>query len=384
MDTHNTENVACVSEAIGFGLLITVLENDRESFNKLYKFYTKYLNSNGLMSWRVNQQFQVSSGDSGSATDGDLDAAYALLIAGKKFNNAEYTRSGLTVCEALYKHCINKVLYTPTLGDWVSNDSQYITGTRPSDFMLTHFQLFALEDTQRSREWGLVISSITKLLVDQLKYSKNGLVADFLSYDSSIQQFKPVGPNYLEAEGDQHYNWNSCRYPLRVGTYLMLNPNNTQLKTALLPLFNFFSSQNDSVKMGYKINGEPLSQWASLAFTAPHLILAHSFDKSKVKKIEDIMQSQSNDYYADSIACICLAQSRYILSTTIQPPVIQPPVIQPPVIQPPVIQPPVIQPPVIQPPVIQPPVIQPGKTTSYSGIINLSIKIKDFKVSFGY
>jgi endo-1,4-beta-D-glucanase Y len=41
MDTHNTENVACVSEAIGFGLLITVLENDRESFNKLYKFYTK-------------------------------------------------------------------------------------------------------------------------------------------------------------------------------------------------------------------------------------------------------------------------------------------------------------------------------------------------------
>ena len=59
---------------------------------------------------------------------------------------------GVAVCAAIWMHCINKVTNMPMLGGWVGGpddrfgplkDLAYCDLCRPSDIVLTHYQLFA-------------------------------------------------------------------------------------------------------------------------------------------------------------------------------------------------------------------------------------------------
>ena len=71
-------------------MLISVFRDNRADFDALLGFYTKWKNpATGLMGWRVRQgdndyfYQDKNQGDTNSATDGDLDVAYALLLAGR-------------------------------------------------------------------------------------------------------------------------------------------------------------------------------------------------------------------------------------------------------------------------------------------------------------
>ena len=72
-------------------MLISLFKGNRADFDALLAFYTAWKSpTTGLMDWRVRQgssngSFYVEpdQGDNNSATDGDLDAAYALLLAGR-------------------------------------------------------------------------------------------------------------------------------------------------------------------------------------------------------------------------------------------------------------------------------------------------------------
>ena len=84
---HKTVEVT-VSEAHGYGMLITVLMSDYDSeakdiFDGMYHYYLAHTSSIGphLMAWQQsdNGKALVDPNGADSATDGDLDIAYALL-----------------------------------------------------------------------------------------------------------------------------------------------------------------------------------------------------------------------------------------------------------------------------------------------------------------
>jgi len=66
------ENGVTTSESMGYGMLITAAMGDKDSFDKMWA-YVKGKLSGGLMTWKPGQ--------SGSASDGDEDIAYALYMA---------------------------------------------------------------------------------------------------------------------------------------------------------------------------------------------------------------------------------------------------------------------------------------------------------------
>ena len=71
-----------------YGMLASVLMGKEDDFKSILAFYEHFKNEKGLMSWRISeeefyQKMAVGQYDKGSATDGDLDAAYALLLAGE-------------------------------------------------------------------------------------------------------------------------------------------------------------------------------------------------------------------------------------------------------------------------------------------------------------
>jgi endo-1,4-beta-D-glucanase Y len=69
------------SESMGYGMLIAAAMGDKAAFDKFWGYVQGKL-SGGLMTWK--------EGQSGSASDGDLDIAYALLVANLQWPSGGY------------------------------------------------------------------------------------------------------------------------------------------------------------------------------------------------------------------------------------------------------------------------------------------------------
>ena len=77
---------ATVSEGIGYGMLLTVAHDEQAAFDGLWAYYKKASQSNGLMNWLrygcdAHRDTKYAQYPDGAATDADLDAAMALVMA---------------------------------------------------------------------------------------------------------------------------------------------------------------------------------------------------------------------------------------------------------------------------------------------------------------
>ena len=64
-----------------YGMLISVLRGEQPEFDGLLRFYQSFINpDHGMMMWQILDKLTPS--DRNSATDGDMDVAYALFKAG--------------------------------------------------------------------------------------------------------------------------------------------------------------------------------------------------------------------------------------------------------------------------------------------------------------
>jgi endo-1,4-beta-D-glucanase Y len=77
---------ATVSEGIGYGMLLTVAHNEQTAFDGLWAYYKKGAQSNGLMNWMrygcdAHRETKYGQYPDGAATDAELDAAMALVMA---------------------------------------------------------------------------------------------------------------------------------------------------------------------------------------------------------------------------------------------------------------------------------------------------------------
>ncbi|MEK4882235.1 MULTISPECIES: glycosyl hydrolase family 8 [Paenibacillus] len=302
-----------VSEAHGYGMLFTVLmagydSNAQTYFDGLYNYYKAHPSAINpyLMSWKQNSSFQNIEGED-SATDGDMDIAFSLLLADKQWGSSgtiNYLQAAKDIINAIMDNEINQTQWTIRLGDW-ANSGSYNTATRPSDFMLNHLKAFqqATGDTR----WTNVIDK-TYTIINSLYTgysSSTGLLPDFVVYSGGV--YKPAAANFLEDANDGNYNYNSCRTPWRIATdYLItgdsraltqLNKMNSWIKTKV-------SSTPGSIKDGYKLNGTVFGSYNSGAFYAPFGVSAmtSSTYQSWLNSLwSHTASSAAEDYYEDSI-----------------------------------------------------------------------------------
>ncbi|HYD03277.1 MAG TPA: glycosyl hydrolase family 8, partial [Alphaproteobacteria bacterium] len=81
------------SEAISYYLLWKAREGDKESFDRELKFVKQYMlePQHGYLMWRLTPEGKAEGDGSNIATDADLRAIKALLIAEEKWGDPEYT-----------------------------------------------------------------------------------------------------------------------------------------------------------------------------------------------------------------------------------------------------------------------------------------------------
>lgn len=186
------------SESQGYGMIITVLmagyDPDAQTiYNGLFKTARAYKSSGNpsLMGWVVADD-KDAQGFFGSATDGDLDIAYSLLLAHYQWGSTgaiNYWEEAVNMInnglKASYVTDYNRL----NLGDWADKTT---TDSRPSDWMLSHFK--AYKAATNDITWDNVSTSTYDLISSlQTNYSPStGLMPDFCTGE----QVKPVAPDF--------------------------------------------------------------------------------------------------------------------------------------------------------------------------------------------
>lgn len=308
-------NGSTVSEAIGYGMLLMVgmakLAEDTRNYFDGMLFYSKEHPSKGnpsLMAWK---QVCTKNGsmedelfeDTYSASDGDMDIAYSLLLADKLWGSdgkINYKLEANRIISALMDSLVNKREWTLKLGDWVHDeDIKYGTASRSSDWMVGHLYLFYQET--RDERWMKVIVKIVDLtsFIQDTYSPKTGLLPDFVWKKNG--EYEPVHPDFLEGKHDHHYYYNACRIPWRlaVGYHLYQD---SRLKAQLDKINDwikdFTKLDPDKIMSGYHLDGRPLSSYSDLAFISPFAVSA-SFDVSNQDWINKLWKRMTENYGAN-------------------------------------------------------------------------------------
>ncbi|MCB9586925.1 MAG: hypothetical protein H6718_16115 [Polyangiaceae bacterium] len=318
VNVHN--NGLTVSEAHGYGMLIAAFmagadSSARSTFDGLFRYFKDHPSSGDgrLMAWKQGESCTNVDG-SDSATDGDLDIAYALLLADKQWGSSgevDYHAEALNVISGVRASEISAGGYLK-LGDWVDS-GDYANATRSSDVMPGHFASFAAASNDSS--WTTLLDqSLDMFATLQANHAAtSGLIPDFIQ--SPYASPAPVDPYFLENAADGAYGYNACRVPWRVGAY-WLTSGDARAKQILDKQNAFIrgASGGDpwSIAAGYELSGQPLpnSGYSSLAYIAPFGVgaMSDATNQDWLNQLWDtvITMGLADEYYGDTLKLLSL------------------------------------------------------------------------------
>lgn len=288
--TGSNSELKTVSEAHGYGMMIIALmaghdKDAQKIFDKFVDFYKAHpsvLNPY-LMQWAIPTEKRNSKKwDQYSATDGDLDIAYAFLLAHKQWGSAgryNYQQMAWDMIGAIAAAEINWSTYKVMYGDnWKNGPDSNKHLTRPSDWMGAHFQSFAIAASASQYDWKELDKRLLSLYQTfSNKYSSNtGLITDFV-----INNPVEPCPKYFldEYEDTDTYNFNACRVPWRMAmNYGHFGTG--KAKEICEKMISWLKSSTNGkakdIKIGYELDGTALnnSDDNSASFVGPFMAAA--------------------------------------------------------------------------------------------------------------
>lgn len=253
-----------VAEAQGYGLVIAATMGDRELFDGILKYVDAHPSvHNGVLLAAEQDKNCKSVNGSDSATDGDLDVAYGLLMADRQWGG--YRDAAVRRIAAIKASTVNQDTKLMTLGDWATPDEPLSRVSRTSDWMIDHFRAFEKVDPA----WKEIRQAHQQLIT--ALPGPTGLLPDF------VKDGKPVKGEVLEDKHDGDFNWNALRDPWRIGADAVTSGDPTSIAAARkLTAFAEKATGGDPSKIaaGYTLDGTPLEEGPEPAFVAPFAVAA--------------------------------------------------------------------------------------------------------------
>jgi endo-1,4-beta-D-glucanase Y len=312
--TNAPEQDKSSSEATGYGMILTALlagPKGEPEAQKIFDGFFRLFDKNRSGTNNALMSFSVGPGENShqnSATDGDMDIAYALLLADFQWGSSgalNYRNEARRIItEGIKKSEMGQASYRTTLGDWDKNG----WNTRSSDWMAGHMTAF--QKATGDAFWGEARKTIFDLVKTMgASYSpQTGLMPDFVVGNPA----KPAPPKFLEKDTDGEYSWNACRFPLRMAVDYAHNRSG-ESKAAMDKIARWMLGATGgnpaAIKAGYKLDGTPLVTYGHMAFAAPLIAcsLADPANQDFLNKGWAYLTTiKQNEYYGDSIALLTL------------------------------------------------------------------------------
>lgn len=281
--THVSSGNLTVSEGHGYGMLLAALmaghdPQARAIFDGLYAYFREHPTElhSYLMSWNQGRSCTAAADALDSASDGDLDIAYALLLADKQWGSCgaiDYLSEAQHVIQDIKAGDTDATHRWVLLGDWVMNgDPTYYAATRSSDFMPDHYRSFEVASGDSS--WSTLLDHTYDVVAGvQTNHSPStGLLPDFVLNPGGAVQ--PAAAFFLEGPNDGAYDYNACRDPWRLATDFLVN-NEPRARAAVQTINTWIRATTggnpDNIASGYQLNGAVSSgaDYLSMAFVAP-------------------------------------------------------------------------------------------------------------------
>jgi endo-1,4-beta-D-glucanase Y len=230
------ENGVTTSESMGYGMLIAAAMGDKDSFDKMWA-YVKGKLSGGLMTWKPGQ--------TGSATDGDEDIAYALYMANAQWGGYK------TDADAM-----GSAFAADIASDVVSGGSNYKTVFNPSYFAPAAYRKFP-------GGYASAISKTYGLLNANINATTAGIPTDWADMSSGAPKTAAeVGAQVSSGLDGQVLGYDGARVAWRLG--LDACTGSADASTSLNKVISFFATKYnngdtiDFMKAGWvKGSGQP-------------------------------------------------------------------------------------------------------------------------------
>jgi endo-1,4-beta-D-glucanase Y len=313
-----------VSEAHGYGMMLAALmaghdADARAIFDGMFAFFRQHPSvlTPSLMAWYQRKSCGSSQG-ADSATDGDLDIAYALLLADKQWGSCgpiDYAAEAASILGGIASGEVDASGSYLRLGDWTDpGDPAYYQSTRSSDFMPDHLRAFAA--ASGNPLWTSVLDH-TYGVVDALQLSHSpgtGLLPDFIV--DPLGTPAPAGAGFLEGPNDGAYDYNACRDPWRLATDFLVS-GDARAKTAVQRITTWIRSTTgndpDAIKSGYQLDGAVSAgaDYRSLAFVAPLGVgaMTDSANQAWLNDVWDLVDATAIDdegYYENTLKLLSM------------------------------------------------------------------------------
>ncbi len=224
------------SEGIGYGLVIAAYMGDQPTFDALYAYWQRFPAAGSLMNWRT---FDCGgNSEAGSASDADVDAALALIVAEKQWGG--YAGEANALIGAIRSNelltCGNQRLLDP------GSDGGFggCGCMNPSYFAPAYYAAYATVDTANAALWNQTVGDAYTTF-NAIQNPGTGLVPAWSSNNAVGTQ----GCNFQVAGGgnDNEYQSDAARVPWRVATDLAWT-GSTAARTFLTRMLNWVNTGN--------------------------------------------------------------------------------------------------------------------------------------------
>ncbi|MEO0408879.1 MAG: glycosyl hydrolase family 8 [Cyanobacteria bacterium P01_A01_bin.135] len=225
-DQHTT------SEGQAYAMLRAVFIDDRETFHRTLAWAEENLArrdaagqlTDSLWAWRWGQQMgQWGILDENFASDADIDAITALLLAANRWDCAPYRELALQKLADLWEI---STLDLRQVDRAEASDRLLLPGPReaffpepdtvilnPSYVAPYAFRLFAQADP--SRDWMSLVDSGYRMLEEASDVSRRGLPGDWVRYDPRRDRYRSI-PRSFDSNISSNYSFDAFRVWWRV------------------------------------------------------------------------------------------------------------------------------------------------------------------------
>lgn len=328
-----TTSALTVSEAHGYGMMTFALmagdnpygdPDAKKIFDGMFKVFEDHPSRYGdhLMAWAFGSDGnggETFGTNTSAATDGDLDIAYALLLAHTQWGSdgeIDYLSKARLVIEDIKTFEMNEKNHMVMIADnlyWADPNLQesdcpsiyYLS--RCSDWMPDHFRPF--KEATNDNFWDVAIDTVYSIynhIIDM--YSPNtALTPGFINYSNHA----PYA--YGNNNENLDFTYDACRVPWRMATDFV-HYNKEEPKEIINKTSNWIMSSTNrdpwEIKGSYKLNGDPMVTWGTACFVGP-MLTACMADKSSISQNFindgwDVLTYDKEGYYEDSIKLLCM------------------------------------------------------------------------------
>lgn len=257
-----------VSEGIGYGMLIAVYMDDQDLFDGLWNYYNAFLNNNGVMNWKIEGCSTVLGYN--GATDAELDAAMALIIASYRWGNTgtiNYDSDASDLITIIKNHEVESGTNVLKPGDaWGGSNTTNISYYAPAYYR-------AYNSHTNDTSWNNVADKSYDVI--EANQSVTGavynLVSDWCKADGNFSSEVSWATN----EG-KTYSYDAARTPWRIALDYLWYGNSEALSYSN-SCIDFINAKNglDNIYPGYNLDGSAfITGYKDVTFTGAYAVAA--------------------------------------------------------------------------------------------------------------